>query len=130
MMEKNMIIYLENRLNQWAEWYSKNDLKALGYPTNARECRTLTAMNHYSYRSKPLPYNEEAEEIELFVRELAKQKPIIASALRYYYFEPGSLRTKASKLHLSHTQFKHYIDMAHYWLAGRISRKSFVTQIL
>lgn len=123
-----MIIYLENRLNQWAEWYSKNDLQALGYPTRAREHHALSIGNIHQ-GSKPLPYNEEAEEIELFVRELANQKPIIASALRYYYFEPGSLRMKASKLHLSHTQFKHYIDMAHYWLAGRISRKSFATKI-
>lgn len=126
-MNKNLLNYLETRLHQWAEWYSKKDLQALGYPSTSHEYHFLrVGVVTKNHEPQPLPYNEEAEEIEAFVREMAEQTPNIASALRYHYFTTGSLRVKAKKLHMSHTQFKHFIDMAHYWLAGRLNKNSFV----
>ncbi len=47
--------------------------------------------------------------------------PTMTRALRFYYFQRGSLRYKAKKLAISHTQFKYYVDMAHQWLLGCLS---------
>ena len=75
-----------------------------------------------------LPTNESDEEIENLVSEMAQQNKTIALALRCHYFNRGSLRDKAKQLahmgvKMSHTQFKYYVDLAHQWLAGRLSGK-------
>lgn len=120
-MNNSYFKYVERRLEQWAEWYSKSELLSLGYPSCSSGYYSLiNGAVTKTYSSKPLPYHEEAEEIETLVRELAEHTPHIASALRYHYFTTGSLRIKANKLKMSHTQFKNYVDLAHYWLAGKL----------
>lgn len=117
--------YLEERLYQWAEWYSRGNLYGLGYPPCSLEYRIMTEGTIIrSTGSRSLPTNAAAEEIENLVREMSQQNQTMALALRCQYFNRGSLRIKAKRLNISHTQFKHYVDMAHQWLAGRLSATS------
>lgn len=77
----------------------------------------------HSSGPKPLPCNEAAEEIEDLVKQMAEQNLTMADALRCQYFVTGTLRTRAARLKISHSHFKYYVDMAHQWLAGRLSGK-------
>ncbi len=122
MKNVSLLKYLEERLYQWAEWYSSGNCYGLGYPSRSLEYRLLhegTLSRNPFY--KPMPSNEKAEEIEHWVKEMGQQNNLMASALRCHYFSAGSLRIKSKNLNISHTQFKYYVDMAHQWLAGRIS---------
>jgi len=121
-MNDTFMHYLEERLNQWADWYSRGNSYGLGYPPCTTEYRLMTeGIVHRSDGFKKLPVNEAAEEIEALVKEMAHYNQVMALALRYQYFSEGSLHTKAAKLKISRPYFKHYVDMAHQWLAGRLS---------
>jgi len=116
--------YLQNRLEQWADWCVRGNFYGLGYPPCSLEYRLLTEgrpERHPGFR--PLPSHEPAEEIEDMVREMAQHNVTMAHALRCQYLMTGSLRTRAAYLNVSHSHFKHYVDMAHQWLAGRLSAK-------
>lgn len=124
-MNDEFVKYVEERLHQWAEWYSRGNLYGLGYPSCSMEYRLMTeGIVVKSTAPKPLPCHEEAEEMEGLVKEMAKQNSHMAIAIRCYYFTYGALRIKAKKLHISHSQFKYYVNMAHQWLAGRMSAVS------
>ncbi|WP_342221507.1 hypothetical protein [Candidatus Fukatsuia endosymbiont of Tuberolachnus salignus] len=122
MNTNNFIHYLEERLYQWAEWYSRGNFSGLGYPSCSIEYRVMTEGNVFRRPGlKPLPIHAAAEEIERLVNAMAQQNPVMVQVLRCHYFNRGSLRYKAKKLAISHTQFKNYVDMAHQWLLGRLS---------
>jgi hypothetical protein len=124
MMSDTFIRYLEERLHQWADWYSRGNFYGLGYPSCSMEYRMMTeGVVTRNTRPKPLPSNEAAEEIEKLVKEMTEYNQTMANALRWQYFLPGSLRSKAAKLDISHSHFKRYVDMAHQWLAGRLTRR-------
>lgn len=121
-MPNDILQYIERRLEEWADWYSRGNNYGLGYPSCSILYR-LMKEGHIIRSSgpKPLPTNEAAEEIESLIKIMAQQNQTMALALRCQYFTQGSLRQKAKQLNMSHTQFKHYVDMAHQWLAGRLS---------
>jgi hypothetical protein len=119
--------YVEARLTHWAEWYSKDDPFGLSYPNCSMEYR-LQREGHIEKgpHTRGIRVNEAADEIEDLVREMADYNLRLAEALRAYYFTQGSLRRKVTQLkHLdiarSHTFFKYHVDMAHVWIAGRLS---------
>lgn len=127
-MYESFMQYLENRLEQWADWYLRGNFYGLGYPNCALEYRLLREGNIQRHSGPPrLRSNEAAEEIEDLVKQMAEYNLIMANALRCQYFMTGTLRTRAVHLKISHTHFKHYVDMAHQWLAGRLSAKKKVT---
>ncbi|EFL91398.1 hypothetical protein REG_1696 [Candidatus Regiella insecticola LSR1] len=65
MNTNNFTRYLENRLYQWAEWYSRGNFSGLGYPSCSIEYRIMTEGNVFRLPgSKPLPIHAAAEEIE------------------------------------------------------------------
>lgn len=120
--KSNMLKYVEKRLIEWAEWLTSGNAFGLGYSSCSIEYRLMTEGFILPYTGiKPIVTNESAEEMEALVIEMAKQSPTMAKALRGYYFMCGSLRQKAKRLNISHTQLKYTIDMAHQWLAGRLS---------
>jgi hypothetical protein len=122
-MSETFMHYLEERLYQWADWYSRGNFYGLGYPSCSMEYRMMTeGAVVRNTGPKQLPSNEAAEEMESLVKEMAEHNKTMADALRCQYFLPGSLRSKAAKLDISHSHFKHYVDMAHQWLAGRLSQ--------
>jgi hypothetical protein len=123
-MSEAFVKYVEERLQQWAEWYSRGNLYGLGYPPYTLEYRLMTeGIVVRSTGPRPIPSHEEAEEMENLVKEMSHQNHKMALALRCQYFSSGALRIKAKKLHISHNQFKYYVDLGHQWLAGRLSAK-------
>ena len=121
-MADDFIQYVEMRLEQWADWYSRGNLFGLGYPSVSIEYRLIhEGIVYREFGPKPIQRHEAAEEMESLVKEMAAQNENMALALRCQYFSHGSLRKKAKQLALSHTQFKYYLDMARQWLAGRLS---------
>lgn len=122
MKNDKFMKYLEERLHQWAEWYSRGNFCGLGYPPYSLEYRIMregTVVRSTGPRS--FPANEAAEEIEALVCEMAQHNRNMALALRCHYFSQGGLRTKSRKLNMSHSHYKYYVDMAHQWLSGRMS---------
>lgn len=116
------IEYVEERLQQWAEWFSAGNFYGVGFPRCSIEYRIMTEGHVIrSTAEKSFQINSEAEEIEEMVNEMAIQNKNMALALRCHYFTQGSLRFKAKKAEISHMQFKYYVDMAHQWLVGRFS---------
>ncbi len=118
------IAYIEERLHQWAEWFSRGNLVGIGYPNRSIEHRIWRegGLLIKATGEKPSPVNEAAEEIEKLIKEMSMQSEILAAVIRCHYFSQGSLRIKSKRVGISHTQFKHYVDMAHWWLVGRINR--------
>jgi hypothetical protein len=114
--------YLEARLTQWAEWYSRKQLSGLGYPSCSLEYRIMReGALIRSTVPHPLPSNRAAEEIEQCIVELKAHNADMAYAVRCHYFQGGSLRQKARYLSVSHMQFKAYLERGRAWLAGRLS---------
>jgi hypothetical protein len=115
--------YLDQRLIEWADWYLRQNDHGLGYPKKSIEARLmelggfLIKMTGHYYP----PSHTNAEEIEDYIRELAKQNRILADTLRSAYLGIGTGRQKAKRMQLSYTQFKVYLGMAKQWLAGRFS---------
>lgn len=127
LKDEKFMKYVDARLDQWAAWYSTGNSYGLGYPRRSMEHLLMTeAVMSKSVTSKYLPCNEDAEEIEALVVEMENQNKKMASILRHYYFEPGTLRSQAKKFSsdnfsISWKKFKDYVDMARCWLAGRLS---------
>jgi hypothetical protein len=120
----NFMHYVERRLDHWAKWYSSGNSYGLGYPSEKIEYVLMTVgIMVKSTAAKPVPSDEEAEEIEALVTEMAIQNDKIASALRSQYYGNGLLADRAKKLGISYPQFKIYVDMARQWLAGRLSAR-------
>ncbi len=116
--------YVQRRLQEWAEWFSRGNFYGLGYPSCSIEYRLMREGSITKHSgSRPLPCNTEAEEIEKLVKELSEQNNNLAIALRCFYFTNGSLRVKAKNVAISHVYLKYYVDMAHQWLMGRLSAK-------
>ena len=121
-MNESFMSYLEERLYQWADWYLRGNFYGLGYPSCSIEHRILLeGCIQRNPGPKPLPSNEAAEEIEELVKQMAEYNVNMAQALRHQYFLTGTLRTKAAHLKMSHSHFKHCLDMGHQWLVGRLS---------
>jgi hypothetical protein len=126
-MNEEFIKYVDQRLEQWAKWYSSGNSYGLGYPRRSIEHVMMTeGIIAKTGKSNILPCNEEAEEIEAFVLEMESQNKKMAAILRYHYFEPGALRIQAENYSaeyspISYNTFKDNVDMARQWFAGRLS---------
>lgn len=123
ILPEQMLAYVERRLAEWGDWYSRGNLYGLGYPPCSVEYRL---MREGIVRTTPadqrsIPINENAEEIEKLVQELSLQNYNLALALRDYYINQFSLRKQAKQAGISHTQLKYLLDMAKQWVVGRIS---------
>ncbi len=97
----------------------------MGYPGKS----TLALLREYQgvvirvQGIKPLPTHEQAEQIEKLVAELAMQNERLAKVLRQNYLGVGTAMRKARQIGLSYAHFKVQLDMAWYWVAGRLTRQ-------
>jgi hypothetical protein len=116
------IYWVNKRLDTWAAWALKCDLAGLGYPKQSIEGR-LMQYGHYwpsSGHCSEVPVDPIAEEVDLYIRELARFEQKLAAALRLFYLGSGTNVEKSALLCCSYTQFKVHVDHARYWLAGRM----------
>lgn len=120
--------YIENRLQDWADWFIRGNNYGIGYPPESFITmleKGITVKRKGSAKLSVLPTNESAEEIEKFVVEMSRQNHQMADVLRKYYFgrEP-TIQLKAKSFGISEPKFKILLRMARQWLAGRLSAKS------
>lgn len=121
-IDENFLDYVEARLQQWAKWFSHGGFNGLGYPSCSIIYRLMTiGIINKNTGSQPLPFNEEAEEIEILINEMAKQNKMMADVLRFNYFIEGGARIKAKEFDMPRLKFERYVEMATQWLAGRLS---------
>lgn len=120
---ENMLAYVERRLAEWGHWYSRGNGYGLGYPPCSIEYRLMKEgiVKTSPVGLRSIPVNEQAEEIEKFVQEMALQDEAMALALRHYYFNRYSLRRQAKEAGISHMQLKALVDMGRQWVVGRVS---------
>lgn len=122
--ESGILIYINERLSKWADWYIYHGDFGIGYPHKSVEARLIEG-GGLVFRSNThhIPSNELAEETEKLVNELALQNHRLANALREYYFGMGSMTCKAQRVGLSTTHFKVQVDAAKQWLIGRLTHQ-------
>lgn len=125
-MDEEMQIYIDKRLDHWAEWVLKGNWGNRGYPSKnvLYEWIKMGCVISKAKGRQPLPCDEEAEEVERCVIEMAKQRPKIALALRTEYLIRGTMKQKSKCIHSSLAQFKVDLQMAKQWLAGWFSARS------
>jgi hypothetical protein len=117
---EQMLLYVERRLDEWANWYSRGNGYGLGYPPCSVEYRLMHEgiVRTSPPGQRPIPVHASAEEIEHLVQMLSRQRPPLADALRDYYFRGGSLREHARASGTSHTKLQRHVQQARHWLAG------------
>lgn len=119
---ENFTAYVEKRLEHWARWFTSSHHYGLGFHSETIEYILMTVGALIkSTGVKPLPVDEDAEEIEALVREMAEHNSKMATALRIHYFDRKKSRDRADSLQISASQFKICVNMAKQWLAGRLS---------
>lgn len=121
--------YLENRLHQWAEWYSRKEDNGLGFPSESNEYKMQTYGNvpRGTPGPKPLPVHPAAQEVEETISMMAtknSQTEQYAAALRHYYLEGRENKRKAAKIMcVSEAQFYIFFNGALCWLDGWFTGK-------
>jgi len=129
---KSLILqYIDNCLEEWAEWSRKGAHLGLGYPPCAIEYRLMTeghVTRGYSGLT-PLPTHPLAEEIEKLMREMAALNRKMSEVITHYYLHPGGIREQARKLGMSHAHFEMHLNTARWWFAGRLSSKEQVKEL-
>jgi hypothetical protein len=119
---KEFATYLEYRLQEWAEWFSKGNFYGVGFPSCTVEYRLMTeALINQQSGYKSLHCNSDAEEIELLINEMAEQNFKMALALRTQYFKKRKAQDYSSEVGVSGTRFRGFVEMGKQWLAGRLS---------
>jgi hypothetical protein len=122
--KEDFILYVEKRLEHWAQWFNSGHHHGLGFHSETIEYILMTVgVMIKSTGTRPLPMDEEAEEIEALVTEMAKYNSKMAAALRIHYFDRKKSRDRADAIQIAASQFKNYVSMAKQWLAGRLSAK-------
>lgn len=124
--------YIDNRLHEWANWFKKGSRAGIGYPPHSIEYRLMTeghVIKEY-LGIKPLPTHADAEEIESLMVEMMAQNRKMAEVIKNYYFEVGGIRCHAKKLKMGHAQFENHLHSARWWLAGRLSTKPEIKQLM
>jgi hypothetical protein len=114
--------YVEQRLEHWAKWFSVNNAPGLGFHSYTREYVLITLGTMVQTSTiKPLPYDEDAEEIEDIVSDMAKYNEKMAKMLCTQYIGKGTVSERAKKLGISYARFRSYVDMARQWVAAKLS---------
>ena len=121
----NIDHYLENRLQEWADWFMRGNNHHLGYPKESsiglfQKGTVLTKKK--SYHPPITPTHESAEEVEKFIAEMSQQNRKAADALRTYYLNrKPTLSLEAKAFGVSEAQFRILLALARHWLAGRFT---------
>lgn len=116
--------YLERRLEHWAEWCLKQSDHGLGYPKRSLEARMQEGYGFFEKtykRNGHIPVNPAAEEVESSISELAQYQATLAKVLRLEYTQKGTQASKAHIMQTSVSHFKHLLNLAKAWLAGRLT---------
>jgi len=122
---KSIDDYLESRLEDWAEWLRGGNFVGIGYPRQSTLELIRKGMIIGANQACPpvIQVNENAEEMEKYICEMAEFKPIMAKALRMLYLDNISTKSHAKKLNMPRSQFYLQVQMSKQWLLGRLFSK-------
>lgn len=123
--------YIDDRLEEWAEWCKKGSRLGIGYPPCSIEYRLMTeghVVREY-IGLRPTPVHATAEEMENLIREMVVQNHKMADVIKYYYLNPGGIRHNARKLGMSHAHFETHLNIGRWWLAGRLTTQGRVKEL-
>lgn len=118
----DFLLYVDMRLEQWADWFSRDNLFNLNFTSVTIEYRLMNegcVIN--STAPRQFKSNQDAEEIEALVKEIERYNRKVGLALRSRYFLKLPFRERAEKIGLSYSQYKVFLDYGRFWLAGRLS---------
>lgn len=121
LLEPNaMLNYVDHRLAVWARWQRRGNFYGLGYPACSIEYRLMHegVLRSTARGQRTIEVNTPAEEMDALVMKFAKQRPLLAEALKDYYFREGSLRVLAKAKGMSATQLQWQVAQARHWIAG------------
>lgn len=123
-LNQNLDTELEHRLNEWARWFAKGCGYKVGYPPTSITFWACYQMAKAKQRNSAntLPSNPPAEEVDDWVRELAKWRPRLAEVLRCHYFTLGPIRDKARRMNISAMQYVRDIERGKAWLICALLR--------
>lgn len=109
-----MIVYVNTRLNQWAEWVAKRN-DGLGYPRAV----AFSRMAHSgSFGPSSPDMCEDAWEVEQCVTHLEKS---LRAAVIEFYLRPGTCEQKAKALMCCKKTMYSRIDRAHNEILGLLN---------
>jgi hypothetical protein len=112
---------VDHRLRAWSRWAIHGFRLGVGFPPCSQEYRLMTEGHVERYIGpKPSSVFHEEEQIEYYLREMASQQKIIAEVICAYYLDKGTTHQKARCLGMSRAQFKIYLLICRWWLAGRL----------
>lgn len=128
---KAILAYINDRLEEWAEWTRTGLRLGLGYPACSLEYRLLREGHvEKGYQGLvPIPEHPNAEEVDRLLCEMAAQNQKLVQAIKLYYLETGTIRQKSRKIRISHARFETYLTAARWWLAGRLAQKGKVKKL-
>lgn len=83
----NLSQYLDDRLEEWADWYNKFSDGGMGYPSVTIEGRLMEmgVIIRVSGSKAGIPENHDAEEMERWICSMYKWKPKLALSVRARY---------------------------------------------
>ncbi len=118
------IKYVVNRLEEWAEWFSRGNWHGLGYSAKTIIYHLMTEGAIIHSTSNVLPVHEAAEEIEALICEMQKEHDDLAYVVRIHYLAEGSQRQKSQLFNIHRDHLSERLHSAHYWLAGRLAKNT------
>lgn len=127
-MKRDINAYVEGRLQQWAEWHTRNNDNGIGYRRQSNEYLIMRDKGVMIKGTTQfyLPTNNEAEEIERLICEFAQYSIAhgkMADALVQNYCYRGSVKQKAKDLGYTRSYFLELVGRARQWVEGRLSLK-------
>ena len=125
MPNQDLMSYVEQRLDEWAEWSLRRFDAGLGYPKQSLLYQLLLYGQGLSHVKGPLalPVNAPAEEMEEMIHRLKKSCPFLAEVLIERYLGRGRNKAeKAELLGLGTSQYSAELYAAKACLAGMLMR--------
>jgi hypothetical protein len=117
--------YIEERLNEWADWIRKGCDSGLGFSHRNIMSRLQEEGGVLINGTGPKypASNPSAEEIECLVKVLATKNYARANLLRIYYLNPIDHVLKAMRNGYKKSQYYAHVDAARQWIKECLSKK-------
>lgn len=122
MLEKIITdAYVEQRLSEWGEWFSRGDYIDIGFPRKNILARMRDEGGQLirATGQKPFPTNTRAEEIEALLMMLNDDQPISAHVLIITYLYPEApLLVAEEKFGYKKSNYYNYYNVGFAWIKG------------
>lgn len=121
-IDRTLDIYVDHKLKKWGRWYLTILLDGLGYPKKSIEGKLLDGGGLLIKSTAPyhIPEDEDCEEIEEILSEMASYKKELAFAIRVKYTSSNLKKTLIAHK-MPYPTFNKHFGEAKAWIASRFS---------